>query len=248
MTEAEWLQGTDPYEMVRHRAGDPRKVRLFAVACIRQFGHLLTCWESRAAVAVAERFADDLAGESELTAARSAVSQVRQRAEAEWKAGQAPLVAASVARLVEDTAKPIGPAPASGTPFADAVIYGAIWVVTAQEFNRAAREAALDAQRHYQCALLRDLFGPLVFREVRVDPAWLDWQDGTVRKLARLIYAERRFDELGVLADALEEAGCTDRDILAHCRSGPPHVRGCWCVDLLLGHAGRPAVAEREGG
>jgi hypothetical protein len=38
-----------------------------------------------------------------------------------------------------------------------------------------------------------------------------------------------------VLADALEEAGCTDADILGHLRAAAPHARGCWAVDLLLG-------------
>jgi hypothetical protein len=49
------------------------------------------------------------------------------------------------------------------------------------------------------------------------------------------IYNGRAFDDLPVLADALEDAGCTDRDILEHCRSGGEHVLGCWVVDLLLG-------------
>ena len=40
---------------------------------------------------------------------------------------------------------------------------------------------------------------------------------------------------LPVLADALEEAGCDDPDILGHCRSTGNHVRGCWVVDLVLG-------------
>jgi hypothetical protein len=56
-----------------------------------------------------------------------------------------------------------------------------------------------------------------------------------VLKLSRAIYDDRAFDRLPVLADALEDAGCTDRTILAHCRSGGEHVRGCWVVDLLLG-------------
>ena len=46
---------------------------------------------------------------------------------------------------------------------------------------------------------------------------------------------ERRFEDLPILADALEEAGCDDEDILGHCRSDGEHVRGCWAVDLLLG-------------
>jgi hypothetical protein len=48
-------------------------------------------------------------------------------------------------------------------------------------------------------------------------------------------YDARAFDRLPLLADALEEAGCADADILAHCRSGGGHLRGCWVVDLLLG-------------
>ena len=54
-------------------------------------------------------------------------------------------------------------------------------------------------------------------------------------KLARTIYDDRRFDLLPILADALEEAGCGDAEILAHCRGPGPHVRGCWAVDLVLG-------------
>jgi hypothetical protein len=39
---------------------------------------------------------------------------------------------------------------------------------------------------------------------------------------------------LGRLADALEQAGCTERAILNHLRGPGPHVRGCWAVDLVL--------------
>jgi hypothetical protein len=56
-----------------------------------------------------------------------------------------------------------------------------------------------------------------------------------VRKLARGIYHERAFDRLPVLADALEEAGCTDETLLGHLRGPGPHVLGCWAVDLILG-------------
>jgi hypothetical protein len=80
---------------------------------------------------------------------------------------------------------------------------------------------------------LRELFNP--FRRRRsVDPAWLSWNGGTVRHLAQAIYDEHAFDRLPVLADALEEAGCADADILNHCRQPGAHVRGCWVVDSLL--------------
>jgi hypothetical protein len=93
-----------------------------------------------------------------------------------------------------------------------------------------------------QQALLRDLCGPLPFRPVTIEPAWLAWNAGTVRRLAEAAYHERSLPEgtlsngrLAVLADALEEAGCADADLLGHLRGPGPRVLGCWCVDLLLG-------------
>jgi hypothetical protein len=82
--------------------------------------------------------------------------------------------------------------------------------------------------------LIRELFGN-PFRPVSADPCWLAWTGGTVGTLAGNIYTERCFEDLPVLADALEEAGCTHRAILGHCRSGGPHVRGCWVLDFILG-------------
>jgi hypothetical protein len=74
------------------------------------------------------------------------------------------------------------------------------------------------------------------FRPMDLNPAWLAWNDGTVVKLAKAIDAGRRFADLPILADALEQAGCDDEGILAHCRSGREHEKGhCWVVDLLLG-------------
>jgi hypothetical protein len=63
----------------------------------------------------------------------------------------------------------------------------------------------------------------------------LTWHDGLLVSMARQMYESRDFTDMPVLADALEEAGCTDADILAHCRQSSEHVRGCWVVDLLLG-------------
>jgi hypothetical protein len=92
-----------------------------------------------------------------------------------------------------------------------------------------------DAERLAQCDLVRDVFGPLRFRSVDLAPAWLSWQGGTIPKLAQGIYDDRAVDRLPILADALEETGCNDADILSHLRSNGPHVRGCWAVDLALG-------------
>ena len=87
------------------------------------------------------------------------------------------------------------------------------------------------AERDAQCEFVRDIFGPLPFRPVIVDPSWLT---PTVLSLAEGIYADHAFDRLPILADALQDAGCNNDDILSHCRSDGPHVRGCWVVDLIL--------------
>jgi hypothetical protein len=87
-------------------------------------------------------------------------------------------------------------------------------------------------------ALLRCVFGN-PFRSLAIDPAWLTAMVGS---LAQAAYDERELPgghldpaRLTILADALEEAGCTDSVLLGHLRNPGPHVRGCHVVDLLLG-------------
>ncbi len=100
---------------------------------------------------------------------------------------------------------------------------------------RAIRACAFDIYQHPQtasCLLLRDIFGN-PFRPVAVDPTWLT---SDVAALATGIYADRAFDQMPILADALQDAGCDNDDVLNHCRDPKQvHVRGCWVVDLVLG-------------
>jgi hypothetical protein len=100
----------------------------------------------------------------------------------------------------------------------------------------AARQAEMEARLAASACLLRDSIGN-PFRPVSLDPSWRAWNGGAVRKMAESIYEERRFADLPILADALEDAGCADAAILALCRGPGEHVRGCWVVDLLLGKA-----------
>jgi hypothetical protein len=69
---------------------------------------------------------------------------------------------------------------------------------------------------------------------VTLDPAWLEWGGGTVRRLARGIAQERAFDRLPILGDALQEAGCEDPTILSHCRSAGPPAQESWLIDLIV--------------
>ena len=87
------------------------------------------------------------------------------------------------------------------------------------------------ADRAKLCLLIREVFGN-PFRPGSLDPAW---RTPAVLHLAQALYDDRAFEQLPILADALEEAGCTSRDVLDHCRGPGPHVRGCWAVDLVLG-------------
>jgi hypothetical protein len=70
------------------------------------------------------------------------------------------------------------------------------------------------------------------FRRIKLNRAWLTRD---VLAIARNIYEERAFNWMPILADALEDAGCSEEQILSHCRGPGPHVRGCWVMDLLLG-------------
>jgi hypothetical protein len=86
-----------------------------------------------------------------------------------------------------------------------------------------------------QADLFRDVFVNPSRGPVRAERSWLAWNGRTVVKMARAIDKSQEWDRLPVLADALEDAGCTDAEVLGHLRSEGPHVRGCWAIDLLLG-------------
>jgi hypothetical protein len=98
------------------------------------------------------------------------------------------------------------------------------------EILKALREKRGVEEDTAQVALLRDIFGS-PFSPVGFDPAW--WTEHTVG-IASKMYEERDFAGMPILADALEEAGCDNADILAHCRDPGVHVRGCRVVDLVL--------------
>jgi hypothetical protein len=230
MTEAEWLTCTEPERILgflRGRISD-RKRRLFAAACCRRICHLLADERSRQAVEVGERYADAQATEEELETAWDAASAVWH---SEWELTSTP---GDKSNELDD------PFPDSASLAAYNVAIPSLgWWGGAPAFDapdKIAREISADSgtEGAAQCVLLRDMFGN-PFRPVVVDPSWLTWNNGTVAKLAQSIYDQRAFDRLPVLADALEEAGCANADILAHCRQPGEHVRGCWVVDLLLG-------------
>jgi hypothetical protein len=81
--------------------------------------------------------------------------------------------------------------------------------------------------------VLREIGGN-PFAEIHLDRALVAWRDGTISKLAQACYDSNDFSMIGILGDALEEAGCSEPIILEHARSEQTHYRGCWMVDLVL--------------
>jgi hypothetical protein len=88
--------------------------------------------------------------------------------------------------------------------------------------------------RLLNCGLLRDIVGN-PFRPNPTDRFCPSWNTSNVVRVAQSIYDDRSFDHLPILASTIEEAGCTDVELLTHCREPGLHVRGCWVLDLLLG-------------
>jgi hypothetical protein len=105
------------------------------------------------------------------------------------------------------------------------------------------KKARREWQRQWrqQAGFLRDLWGPELFRSnLPIDPSCLN---RTVTQLADAIYQERAFARLPILADALEDAGCRQHEILSHCRQSGNHVRGCWVLDSIAGNEGIASAA-----
>ncbi len=119
----------------------------------------------------------------------------------------------------------------------------ALQTVTEEEESAGTRRGEVEEQkenadRKATARLLHEIAGN-PFRPFRFEPAWLT---ESVVGVARAVYAGRAFDRMPILADALLDADCDEEAVLRHCRGteahtdGPAHARGCWVVDLILGH------------
>jgi hypothetical protein len=243
MTEAEWNAAADPDAMLEHlkglghgrTKGGQRRLRLFCCACCRRIWPQLDD-ESRAAVEAGERSADGLLGKQELAQVET---QTKHRA---W--GAAPYTKRGQALWACHNAVRPGAPPKR----AAAVAYLVGCVVAEGEADQIRKSANgrrpdprlpdLRVEDAAQCALLRDIFGN-PFRPASLPPVC---RTPAAVSLAQAAYEERVLPsgELGparlaVLADALEDAGCTSVEILTHLRGPGPHTRGCWPIDLIRG-------------
>jgi len=211
LCEEHWQASGDPERMEKFlgERGSRRRWQLFACECCWRILPLLTDDRSRAAVSLAERQAEGLAGPADVADAQDEAHAAVLEA---WQPVRHPALAAAAMAASYALSRP-----------RRAYVY--------------AVQAAggVPAERLAQCRLLRELFGN-PFRPVAVEPAW---RTPAVLAIAQHIYEREVFAELPVLADALEDAGCADGRLLGHCRGEPPdqapHTRGCWALDAVLG-------------
>jgi hypothetical protein len=234
MTEAEWLACTDPEPMLEFLRGkaSERKLRLFACACVRTVWHLLDA-RSRNLVDLSERFADGVA-------TRQQVASARKQQKADYRN-----------RYRADIAKAVSEQSAFGWAFGWDIAHYTLRAKSSDAARLAVRGFAVacrtgllsDGSQGYRpVASLHDLFGNPFRPSAPLTPAVLNWNDATVPRIAQSIYDARRLPagtldtgHLAILADALLDAGCDDEELIQHCRSAGPHVRGCWAVDAILG-------------
>lgn len=239
--EEEWLACNSVWDMFGRFdfEASPRKLRLFSVACCRRSRPLLKNTAHRQAVDLAERFADDLATEQEL---RVVYDQAQELA-TELRAGK---TEREIRRWAEAVAVLCTTSPKIDRAAAE----------TGWQIVRAASRLEVEANL---ASLLRDIIGN-PFRPMTPirppDPPWLtpivlaatgpwthhldswfkpEWITPVTVAIAQQMYESRDFSAMPILADALQEAGCASANVLDHCHSPGPHVRGCWVVDLVLG-------------
>jgi hypothetical protein len=248
MTEAEWLVSDCPYSMFQFIRGrvSTRKLRLFACACCRLIWEWLPDERSRKAVEVAERYADGSAPKEEVSAAQGMAAMALQAMQEKYTPLEAVFFTGFKGLAGEKQAWEarffLGAKQKEGAKAAKAVARPTDRVSTVAEEMGQAAGWALSAEavgqtvqvirrcRLQHSHLLRCIFGN-PFHPVIIDPGVLIPK---VVGLAHTIYEGRVFDRMSELGEALEQSGCTNTDILAHCRGPGPHVRGCWVVDLLL--------------
>ena len=240
MISLEWVEGRKVYGLLRSIQNLPgsRRTRLLAVAFCDRVAHFLPNEESREWIEVARRYADKKASRAEMVANHAEADRAYSKTceASDWLQGLA--AAAQLAlQAVMGTVRPTNRYYAGGVAESAAHAAGlAVDCNTSEVYGIPVSDPlALAAESAAQLQLLRDVLGRPDGLSLSQMSDSIAWQGGLVPKLARSIYDDRAFDQMPILGDALEDAGCGDDAILAHCRSPGPHTRGCWVVDLILG-------------
>jgi hypothetical protein len=225
MTEAEWDTTAELAELLNclahNQMASERKLRLFGVACCRFNTDVFTDVRLVRALDYSEAIADGRHNERERAEIEPAVFDVFE---------------SQLDRPIADGSLPSDPFISLMRPepyTVEAAAHCAEILEWAADVASPFAFEGIQQELHYEyCAFVRDIFQNW-FRPVAFDPAW---RTDTAVAVARQMYDSRNFGAMPILADALQDAGCEDEQILMHCRDATaPHVRGCWVCDLVLG-------------
>jgi hypothetical protein len=232
LSQAKWLSSSDPYWIywpIKERVSE-RKAALYVVACALATPLADLPAILKRAIAVIEATAEG-GGQDRILSLERAASRAIDLAVDKAGMDSAPhfLALAALRMATRPLAR-----------LANHVPY--FLALAVQQLQ--GQEAASRLRRRY-ADLLRDVIGN-PFKKIVTKPARRGrpyrrqvffnaaWRTPAVVGLANAIYDEQSFGLLPILADALEDAGCDQPDLLEHCRSGGVHARGCWVLDLVL--------------
>jgi hypothetical protein len=262
MTEAEWLAATDELRMVNFARGiaSERKLRLFFRACAARVVDLTPINEPRQVLAAVEEYADGLLDGAQLSAVERAcyarLSFPHRPFDGSWHQFEESAVLAACF-----AAGPIDAAIGTLRLAREARVCELflrcyqLLPLRADKFLRLPKEVGqpgevvppdisagftseyttvVTEEMDYQLRILREIVGNPFRLNDAITRARGAWNDGVVQTIAAGAYDMRDYRSLPLLAEALEDAGCTDAELLGHLRSHGPHVRGCWALDLIL--------------
>lgn len=231
MSEQDWFSCGEPLQMLEHLRGkvSDRKFRLFTVGCCRRASEFLNKDKYLPALLTFIEKLSDNEG-TEIVLSTEAPNQE----------------GVSRIQFAADAILALAPTVPEGEPdpyscLRSSLVHRDSWIAAWNTVSAVAFQFASLRDRHgsYQSVLLSmkdvvlDLFSS-PFRPPNLDPAWLAWNGGAVRRLVQGIYSDGDFSYMSILADALEDAGCDNVDLLQHCRGESHHFKGCWAIDLLL--------------
>ena len=226
MTEAEWLSCEDPAAMLnflRGRVSD-RRLRLFICGCCRHMPDAYVSEEEIESIEYGERYAD---GEVTL----DYLNSYRANRPARFHTNGLNWYTSAIKRLTLCRKKMLLQSALNSVSTTAHARVAAVFGDYQHEKKEARRVATL-IERRFVAGIVCDVFRNLI-RPTALDPVW---RTDTVLSLAQGMYESRDFSAMPILADALQDAGCENEDVLNHCRDEKAvHVRGCWVVDLVLG-------------
>lgn len=230
LTHASWDRFSELVAFPTLDRADAR-LALFGCACVRRVWHFVSMAVVRDLIVSVEEFAAGNATLSEVEAVAMLVQAEPMSLETmrvDFANGSEAITCRAVRALVEYLAAPDGLRDVNRAVRNLAQrLREAAALSPGSWYHRDNNSPILLAEELAQCDLYRDIvpLNPPAF-----DPSW---RTSAVVGIADAMFDSREFGNMPILADAIEDAGCTEERVIAHCRADKSHVRGCWVIERL---------------